>query len=356
MEGQVYAQVSAIPPILGRYLGKSSSNGRDLFRVDMKVILAEEEKVQAGGRTHQLSTSPSTPVHQQRSTSGDDMRVAFSLPNKRRGEPALHPSSPGRSRAAPAPTSTSTLAWRSPSRSVEPSSSGLSPGRAASGQMLSRTPPGSTQVSADATRVSFSLPKTSGALPPSSTPGISRAASTSASDQRRNPPASAEPPNLRTPPSGSGSRRAQEDVSVTPAPPLRKSRSAQSAPVPGPSTPTLMATARPGLGPVINPSKAKAGLTATRYASYVHPPFFNSYRHRRTTRLAVLTYTPHATVGIHGSCLRTSLAHTRPPARRYPSPRSSSCRASHITWRRRSAARCGTYKRRRPSCRQRQSF
>jgi len=60
-------------------------------RVDimMKVILAEEEKVQARGRTNQLPTSPSTPVRRRRSTYGDAMRVASSLPNKTQGVPAL---------------------------------------------------------------------------------------------------------------------------------------------------------------------------------------------------------------------------------------------------------------------------
>jgi|SRR6267142_2325098 len=239
----------------------------------MKAILAEAEEMQASGRTQYLSTSPLTPVHRQHSRSGDGdgLRVAFLLPKKTQGVPPL--SSPGTSRAA----------------------TGSSPGRTATGQMLLRTPSGSTQGSADGMRVASSPPKTpAGGLPrhPGS-PGSSRAVSAS-TPAWRVPSLSVEPSDSppgrqviaqapsRTPPSPA-STQAPEKASPAAqrisahAPALQKSRSAQS--IPGPSMPTH--TARPGLGPVISPPpKAKAGLTATRPASYVAPPFSPHYGHK----------------------------------------------------------------------------
>ncbi len=291
--------------------------------------------MQTSGHTQYPSTSPLTSAHRQPSKSGDGMRIAFSLPKTQGApRPPPHPSSPGTSRVAPAPTSTSTPAWRRPS---QPSNSGSSPGRAGTGQILSRTPPRSTQLSADSARVSFSLPKTPAALPHSSTPAISRTASTpTPAGQWRNPAVSAEPSTLtpspmrkataqtrsRTPPQP-GSTQVPKTATTASALPLQKSWSTQSNPTPGPSAPAHVTW--PGLGPVINPSKGKAGLTTTRNASYVNPPFSQHYR--QTYPLVILMHA-RATVGTRGSYLQSSLSRSPPTARQSPLPRSSSCRAS----------------------------
>lgn len=237
----------------------------------MKAILAEAEEMQASGRTQYLSTSPLTPAHRQHSRSGDGdgLRVAFLLPKKTQGVPPS--SSPGTSRAAP----------------------GSSPGRTATGQMLSRTPSGST----DGMRVAPSPPKTpAGGFPPHpGSPGSSRALSASAPAWRV-PSLSVEPSGSppgrqvvaqappRTPPSPASTQvpekasPAAQRISAH-APAIQKSRSAQSIPGPSTSTSTHTHTPRPGLGPVITPPKAKAGLSATRPASYVAPPFSPHHGH-----------------------------------------------------------------------------
>ena len=277
----------------------------------MKAILAEAEEIQASERTQYLSTSPLTPVHRQNSRSGDGdgLRVAFLLPKKTQGVSLL--SSPGTSRAA----------------------TGSSPGRPPTGQMSLRTPSGSTQGSADGIRVASSPPKTSaGGFPrhPGST-GSSRAVSAS-TPAWRVPSLSVEPSGSppgrqvtaqappRTPPSPASmqvpekaSPAAQQRISAH-APVLQKSWSAQSVPGPSMSTHT---TTRPGLGPVISPPpKAKAGLTATRPASYVAPPF-SPHLDSRTC------YTAQT----RGRCLQQSPSRSPPPTRRSRSRRSSSCRA-----------------------------
>jgi hypothetical protein len=246
----------------------------------MKTILAEAEEKRSGGRTRYPSASPLTPVQPEcsRSGDGDSLRVTFSLPKKMQGElPLLQSSSPGTSRAAP----------------------GSSPGHAGTG-MISRTPPRSTQASADGMRVAFSLPKTlAGGLPPhSSTPGGSRAVSAS-TPAWRVPSLSVEPSNSGSPPGRPmiartpsrtppppGATQVSKEASpaaqrfTAPASALQKSRSAQG--IPGPSTP------RPSLGPLISPSKAKAGLTVTRPASYVAPPFSPRYGHKYSLPWLVL--------------------------------------------------------------------
>lgn len=134
------------------------------------------------------------------------------------------------------------------------------------------------QKSGDGMRVSFSLPKTHLA-PPSISPGSSRAAASSPA--WRTPPQSGiaerhvssspgRAPTAQTQartPSGSAqpSTSAKEKASMAPA--MQKSRSAQSS---SPGSSTVTRPALPGLGPVISPVKAKAGLTATRHTSYVH--------------------------------------------------------------------------------------
>src|SRR6266851_5522479 len=85
-------------------------------------------------------------------------------------------------------------------------------------------------------------------------------------------------------------------------------------------------TTRRNYATVINPSKAKAGLTATHNALYVNPPFLQHYR--QTYPLVILMHA-RATVGMRGSYLQSSLSHSPPTACQSPLPRSSSCRASH---------------------------
>jgi hypothetical protein len=128
------------------------------------------------------------------------------------------------------------------------------------------------QRSGDGMHVSFSRPRASD-VPHSSSPGISRTAST---PTRRGPSLSAEPSSsspgrvanaqtlARTPP---GARQVSEKTSPAQslsASTMRKSWSTQSSPGPSSTRP-----GQPGLGPVINAPKAKAGLTATRHAPYV---------------------------------------------------------------------------------------
>jgi hypothetical protein len=291
--------------------------------------------MQTSGHTQHPSTSPLTSAHRQPSKSGDGMRIAFSLPKTQGApRPPPHPSSPGASRVAPSPTSTSTPAWRSPS---QPSNSGSSPVRAGTGQMLSRTPARSAQRSADSVRVSFSLPKTPATSPHSSTPAISRTASTpTPASQWRSLVVSAEPSTLTPSPMRTataqtkprtqtqpGSMQVPETATTASALPLQKVLRTQSNPTPGPSAPAHVTW--PGLGPVINPPKAKAGLTATRNASYVNPPFSQHYR--QTYPLVILTHA-RATVGTRGSYLQSSLSRSPPTARQFPLPRSSSYRAS----------------------------
>jgi hypothetical protein len=129
------------------------------------------------------------------------------------------------------------------------------------------------QRSGDGMHVSFSLPRASD-VPHSSSPGISRTAST---PTRRGHSLSAESSSsspgrvvnaqtlARTPPgAGQVSEKTSPAQSLS-ASTMQKSWSTQSSP--GPSTSTR--PGQPGLGPVINPPKAKAGLTATRHAPYV---------------------------------------------------------------------------------------
>lgn len=189
-------------------------------RVDMKVVLAEAEEMQAssaGGRIQQPrpTASPLTPVHRQRS--GDAIRVSFSLPKTHDIPP--HSSSPSSSR------STSTPAWRMPNPSLlstaDPSSSSpicSSVLTTAHGQTSVRsTPPGSMQVSSEKSPVQ-----------PFSAPSVQKS----------------------------------------------KSWSNQSSPGLGPST-TMHPSRLPGLGPVISPSKAKAkaGQTATTHHTSSYVPF-----------------------------------------------------------------------------------
>ena len=164
-------------------------------------------------------------------------------------------------------------------------------------QAANRTQPPVTGVqrqrSGDRMRVSFSLPRTpdsphasplitSRTTPtpawrvtahahsgePSSYPPVhGRAAKTSPSPAR---------PLARTPPAGTQTATDKPTPSQLSGAPIvmQKSRSSQSSP----SSSTLVPPGRPGLGPVISPSKSKVGQTAPRQASaYVsslplHPP------------------------------------------------------------------------------------
>jgi len=133
------------------------------------------------------------------------------------------------------------------------------------------------EKSSDGMRVSFSLPKAHH-TPPSISPGSSRAAAPSPAWRTRTPPQSGiaerhvgsspgrsltAQMQARTPP-GSSQLSTSDKEKASAAPAMQKSWSTQSLP-PGPSTVTH--AARPGLGPVISPAKAKAGLTATRHTS-----------------------------------------------------------------------------------------
>ncbi len=142
----------------------------------------------------------------QRQRSGDRLRVSFSL-SKTPDSP--HSSPINTSRATPTP------AWRIPAHlhSGEPSSYPPGHGRAAKtppspARTLARTPPAGTQSTPDKT-------------PPSQLSGA---------------------PTI-----------------------MQKSRSSQSSP----GSSTLAPPNRPGLGPVISPSKSKSGPTAPRQAAYV---------------------------------------------------------------------------------------
>ena len=184
------------------------------LRVDMKVVLAEAEEMQASsasGRTQhpRPPASPLTPVHRQRS--GDGIHVSFSLPKTHDVPPQS--SSPGSSR------STSTPAWRMPNptllSALEPPS--LSPSRS-SATVARITPPGSMQASS----------KKMSPAQPFSAPAVQKS----------------------------------------------KSWSNQSSPGLGPST--MMHPSRlPGLGPVISPSKAKAkaGQTTPTHHASPYVPF-----------------------------------------------------------------------------------
>jgi hypothetical protein len=261
----------------------------------MKAILAEAEEMQVGNRTRYPPENRLIPVPQQlersRSGDGDGLRVASSLPKKvQRAQPLLQSTSPGTTRAV-----------------------------SGTGQTLSRTPPKNAQASADGMRVAFSLPKmqASGLPPHSGSPGISRVASGSTTAWKVPSPL-AEPSRLPmgSPPSippimqtlsrnspPPGVTQVSEKASPTalhvsvPAPALQKSRSAQSM-----SSPSML---KPGLGPVISPSKAKAGLTATRPASYVARPSTERYRHKYSlARLVLYSRARHIrTAGMRGYCL-----------------------------------------------------
>ena len=144
----------------------------------------------------------------QRQRSGDRMRVSFSL-SKTPDSP--HSSPLNASRAMPTP------AWRVPthSHSGEPSS----------------YPPGPSHGRAAKT-------------PPPSSPALTFA---------------------RTSPAGT---QAVADKTLGAPMIMQKSRSSQSSP----GSSTLAPPNRPGLGPVISPSKSKAGQTAPRQAAYVTFP------------------------------------------------------------------------------------
>ena len=139
------------------------------------------------------------------------------------------------------------------------------------------------QRSGDRMRVSFSLSKTpdSPHLSPLST---SRATPTPAwrvsAHSHSGEPSSYPPvhgrtparPLARTPPAGTQTGSDKPTPSQLSGGPIamQKSRSLQSS---SPGSSTLAPQSRPGLGPVISPSKSKAGQSTTRQASYVllHP-------------------------------------------------------------------------------------
>ncbi|KAI9453100.1 hypothetical protein BJY52DRAFT_1290801 [Lactarius psammicola] len=172
-------------------------------KVDMKAILAEAEEMQAASRTQPPVVGLPTAVQRQRS--GDHLRVSFSL-SKTPDSP--HSSPLNTSRATPTP------AWRIPAHPQ-------------SGEPSSYPPPGHGRGA--------KIPQ-----PPAHT-------------SARTPPVGTLAAPDKTPPS---------PLSGAPMI-MQKSRSSQGSP----GSSTLVPPNRPGLGPVINPSKSKAGPTTPRQAA-----------------------------------------------------------------------------------------
>ena len=223
------------------------------------------------------------------------------------------------------------------------------------------------QRSGDRMRVSFSLPKTpdSPHVSPLSTtratptPAWRAPAHSPSGEPSTYPPnrsfAAKTPPSparplARTPPGGTQAATIPSQLSGEASMTMQKSRSWQSPP--GSST----LAARPGLGPVISPSKSKVVQTATPRQAAYGVIFIRS---------SVKTHTNnnndnkiHKTEAKLGRCRhrRRNLFRGNPQAaRRSPLPRSSSCRAARRR-RRTSFARCATYRRRRRSCRPRSNL
>ncbi|KAI9507457.1 hypothetical protein F5148DRAFT_1204555 [Russula earlei] len=160
----------------------------------MGAVLAETEEAASGRTQRRLTASSLTAVRRQGYSDG--MRVLFSLPKSHNVPHSISPSDSTRV--------ASTSGWRASPKTVQWSLSlSFSSGRTVTGQVQTRTPPGTTQVS------------------------VSPAATQILSARK-----------------------------------MQKSWSSQSSPGSSATHP-----GRPGLGPVISPPKAKAGLTATRHTS-----------------------------------------------------------------------------------------